>query len=356
MTRISLHILETPEEMTEVENLQRLVWPGDDIEVIPVHLLVTAVHNGGLVIGAYDLPGQPGVAAGGGTSADEGATDDDPGAENPGERLPDLSILNRPLDATEPSASKGVLVGFTFGFPGLYHTPDGPRPKHCSHMLGVHPNYRDQGIGFLLKRAQWQMVRHQGLDRITWTYDPLLSRNAYLNITRLGGVCNTYLRNTYGDLRDELNTGLPTDRFQVDWWINSQRVQRRLGKRARRPLDLAHFLAAGTGILNASSLGAGGLPRPPENYVLGEIENVHSIQEEQPLLLVEIPANFMAIRASDPALALEWRLHTRDLFEQLFQRGYLITDFVYLPGNPDGRSFYVLSHGEAVISGVTKDR
>jgi len=339
MTRISLHIIETPGEMIEVEDLQRLVWPGNETEVIPVHLLITAVHNGGLVIGAYEQPAAP---------------EDLPGQLN--SATGDTSAA----DGTTGDAQQGsVLVGFTFGFPGLYHTPDGPRLKHCSHMLGVHPDYRDRGIGFLLKRAQWQMVRHQGLDRITWTYDPLISRNAYLNITRLGAVCNTYLRNTYGDLRDDLNTGLPTDRFQVDWWINSQRVQRRLGKRARRPLDLAHFLAAETSILNASSMGTSGLPRPPANYILGEIKNVHSTQKEQPLLLVEIPANFMAIRASDPALALEWRLHTRDLFEQLFQRGYLITDFVHLPGSDaasDGRSFYVLSYGEAVISGVTTDR
>ena len=87
--------------------------------------------------------------------------------------------------------------------------------------------YRDSGIGFALKRAQWQMVRHQDLDHITWTYDPLLSRNAYLNIARLGAVCSTYRRSEYGEMRDGLNVGLPSDRFQVDWWLNSHRVQRR---------------------------------------------------------------------------------------------------------------------------------
>ena len=117
-------------------------------------------------------------------------------------------------------------------------------------MLGVHPAYRDHGIGFTLKRAQWQMVRHQGLDRITWTFDPLLSRNAYLNIARLGAVCNTYLRAVYGELRDGINAGLPSDRLQVDWWVNSQRVNRRLSRRARPPLDLAHYLAAGAQVIN----------------------------------------------------------------------------------------------------------
>ncbi len=304
MNAISLRILESAADMTQVEQLQRLVWPGDDIEVIPLHLLITAVHNGGLVIGAY--------------TADE------------------------------------QLVGFTFGFPGLYHTPDGPRPKHCSHMLGVHPDYRDHGIGYLLKRAQWQMVRHQGLDRITWTYDPLLSRNAYLNITRLGAVCNTYLQNAYGDLRDALNAGLPTDRFQVDWWVNSQRVVHRLSRRARRPLDLSHYLAAGTGILNPTHFGADGLPRPPAGDPLAAVQALPLNEREVPLLLVEIPADFQGIKAADPALALEWRLHTRALFTDLFQRGYLTTDVIYMP-RPIPRSFYALSYGEAVITGVKKN-
>jgi predicted GNAT superfamily acetyltransferase len=75
------------------------------------------------------------------------------------------------------------------------------RARRFSH-IGIDPDQRDAGIGFALKRAQWQMVRHQGLDHITWTYDPLLSRNAYLNIAKLGAVCNTYRRSEYGDMRD----------------------------------------------------------------------------------------------------------------------------------------------------------
>jgi predicted GNAT superfamily acetyltransferase len=153
-------------------------------------------------------------------------------------------------------------------------------------MLGVHPEYRDHGVGFALKRAQWQMVRHQGLDRITWTFDPLLSRNANLNISKLGAVCNTYLRNVYGELRDELNSGLPTDRFQVDWWVNSQRVNHRLSRQARPPLALADFLDAGVRIINPSNIGADGLPYPnPAPSLPGSLEG----GQREALLLVEIP-------------------------------------------------------------------
>jgi predicted GNAT superfamily acetyltransferase len=309
---VNLRILDTPEEMAAVEDLQRLVWPGNETEIVPIHVLITAAHNGGLLVGAFPKDGHQ--------NADE-------------------------------------LIGFVFGFPGLYFTPDGPRPKHCSHMLGVHPDYRDEGIGFLLKRAQWQMIRHQGLDLITWTFDPLLSRNAYLNIGKLGAVCNIYLQNVYGELRDEVNTGITSDRFQVDWWINTRRVFRRLSKKARPPLDMAHFLAAGAGVVNPSTVGDHGWPQPvmpdslpssalnPITQALGEDE----LEGNQgPLLLVEIPSDFIALKAADPGLAQEWRLHIRILFEDLFTRGYLIIDFVHLQGtNP--RSFYVLSHGEKTL-------
>lgn len=298
--KMNLRILETPEEMTLVEDLQRVVWPGSETEVVPAHVLLTAVHNGGLVIGAF----------------------------------------------IDEEGSGDKLVGFVFGFPGLYFTPDGPRPKHCSHMLGVHPDYRDRGLGFALKRAQWQMVRHQGLDRITWTYDPLLSRNAYLNITKLGAVCNTYLCNEYGKLRDNLNVGLPTDRFQVDWWVNSQRVNRRLSRRARQPLDLAHFFAAGAEVINPTRVDDSGWPHPLSD--LPPLLEGEWNASEKPILLVEIPADFLALKAASFDLAMRWRMHTRSIFQRLFAEGYLVTDFVYLSGRHP-RGFYVLSYGESTL-------
>lgn len=295
----SLRILDTPDEMSAVEELQRLVWTGSETEVVPVHMLLASAHNGGLIIGAFDTG-----------------------------------------DEQDPHP----LVGFVFGFPGIYSTPDGPRLKHCSHMMGVHPDFRDSGLGFALKRAQWQMVRHQGLDRITWTYDPLLSRNAHLNIGKLGAVCNTYLCDEYGALRDGINRGLSTDRFQVDWWVNSQRVNHRLGKQARRRLDLAHYFAAGAEVINPSQVGADGWPHPASSPP----DSSAWLEGEISLLLVEIPPDFLAIKAADPALAIDWRNYTRSLFEELFDNGYLATDFVYLPGsNP--RSFYVLSHGNSIL-------
>jgi predicted GNAT superfamily acetyltransferase len=300
----TLRLIEEPGDLEAVEALQRLVWPGDDTEVVPIHMLVAAVKGGGLVVGAYAIP--------------------------------------------ESRGTKPQLVGFVFGFPGIYHTPDGPRLMHCSHMLGVHPDYRDRGLGYGLKRAQWQMVRRQGVDRITWTYDPLQSRNGNFNIAKLGAVCNLYHREYYGVMRDGLNVGLPSDRFEVDWWVNTRRVNRRLSKRPRRRLDLAHYIAGGVEIINPTQVEDDGTLRPSSSIPSNDIGSPESSGQGDALLLVEIPSDFNTLRHSKPSLALDWRLHTRTLFEELFERGYLVTDFVYLSGLLP-RSFYVLTYGKSTL-------
>jgi predicted GNAT superfamily acetyltransferase len=279
-----IHLIETPEEMTAVEQLQRQVWAAPDIEIVPKDILLAAVHNGGFAFGAFA------------------------GAD---------------------------LVGVTFGFPGIYSTPDGPRLKHHSHLLAVHPDWASQGIGFALKRAQWQMVRKQGLDRITWTYDPLLSRNAHLNIARLGAVCSTYLPSEYGEMHDDLNAGLPSDRFQVDWWINTERVKRHLSRRSRPALTIAHYRLAEAAFLEARFEPASAAPRPPRAVpaLTGHLQ------------LIEIPVDFLALKAADLPLARAWRMYTRAVFEQAFATGYLVTDFVH----DQDRSFYVLTHGETTL-------
>ncbi len=295
---MEIRILETPSEMAEVEELQRLVWPGSETEVVPLHLLITAAHNGGLALGAFE---------------------------------------------------GGKMVGFLFGFPGLYEVPDpagkrgasGSRIKHCSHMLGVLPGLRDSGIGFALKRAQWQVVRKQGIDRVTWTYDPLQSRNAHFNLARLGAVCNTYLREVYGDMRDELNAGLASDRFQVDWWVNTQRVERRLGRRPRGELGISNYHSARIPHIYRVTIGADSLLRPPEHF---------SIPDEA-MLLAEIPADFMQIRQADFPLAAAWRASTRQVFEACFGLDYLVTDFIY--ERESRRSYYVLTHGQATLGDFT---
>ena len=294
---VDLRVLETPAEMRAVEELAATVWPGSDRDIVPDHLLLSVAHNGGLVAGAFD-----------------------------GDRL----------------------VGFVFGYPGLQGSSDGFRPKHCSHQLAVHPDYRSAGVGFALKRLQWRFVRDQGLDRITWTYDPLLSRNAHLNIAKLGAVCNTYLRDAYGNQRDELNAGLASDRFEVDWWINSGRVLRRMqdnsqeqtpeARRAREAAGFDATLLKRAVRLNPPS--SGKLPPPP---LLQELKAREAGYRGGPAcVLVEIPHDFASVKATDAALAADWRAHTRACFEHLFGEGFAVTGFLHRAG-PRPRATYVLT-------------
>lgn len=277
--------------MLALESLQRRVWPGSETDIVPGHLLQTIEHNGGVLLGAFD---------------------DD------------------------------RLVAFVLGFLGAdSETPERvamARLKHCSHMLGVDPEYRGRGLGLQLKLAQRRLVIEQGIRLVTWTYDPLQSRNAHINIRRLGGLSHRYLPDLYGEMRDSLNAGLPSDRFEVEWWVSSPRVETRVEGR-RRPVDLANILAAGAVKLNPATLGADDFPHPSE-----ELEPMMGN-----LLLVEIPPDFDAIKQADIGLARAWRSHTREIFQQAFGQGYLVSDFVHLHPETFPRSYYLLIHGEGTL-------
>ncbi len=293
MMDIIIRPLAGAEEMEQAEDLQRVVWPGSETDIVPAHLLLTIASSGGLVLGAL---------------------------------------------------ADGRLVGYVMGFLGTdEESPDRvamARLKHCSHQVGVHPESRGQGLAFELKRAQREALIRQGIRLATWTYDPLLSVNAYLNLHRLGAVCRTYKREVYGDMRDGLNRGLPSDRFQVDWWVTSNRVEARV-EGSRPPLDLANYLSAGAQKLNSAGLADDDLPRPGD-----KVEEPNSN-----LVLVEIPPDFLEVRRLDMGLASEWRMLTRFIFEGAFEAGYVATDFIYLKGEKFPRSYYVLSSGEATLSG-----
>jgi predicted GNAT superfamily acetyltransferase len=287
---LSIRPLSTPDEMVLVEELQRAVWVGNETEIVPVHMLLAVAQGGGVILGAFE-----------------------------GTRL----------------------VGMVFGFLGV----DSADPDRVAmarlrivHMLAVHPTARNRSIGFRLKLEQRAVIVSQGIRLATWTYDPLLSLNAHLNIRRLGALCRTYVREAYGEMRDGLNAGLPSDRFDVEWWVTSNRVAARLEAR-RPPLDLVHFLEGGAQKVNPASLRADGWPEPAD-----DLEPM-----EANLLLAEIPPDFQALRSADLGLARAWRQHSRALFEQAFGLGYLVSDFVYLRGETSPRAYYILLQGETTF-------
>ncbi|MBT3338216.1 MAG: GNAT family N-acetyltransferase [Anaerolineae bacterium] len=289
MPPYTIRLLEKHEEIRQLGKLVDKIWRGGPADVVPAHILVTFIHNGGLAFGAF---------------------------------------------------KNDEMIGLTFGFPGFTDTPQGRKLKHCSHQMGVHPDHRGKGIGFALKKAQWQMVRQQGLDLVTWTYDPLLSPNARLNIARLGAVCNTYRREEYGEMVDELNAGLASDRFQVDWWVNTRRVHLHLDEENFTRVSLDDYRKADAQFLYAPETdAASSLLMPPNTYA----------RPQQRLLLVEIPSNFQLIRRTSPAIARDWRFFTREIFEEAFAMGYIVTDFLYERSEGNSRGFYLLTDGESTL-------
>lgn len=275
--------LTTHADFHACEQVQRRAWQMDDLEIVPLHMLITIARNGGIALGAF---------------------------------------------------SGDKLIGFVIGFLGAAegYSPEAPvtvRLKHCSHMLAVLPEWQGRGVGYALKLAQREAARAQALRLMTWTYDPLESRNAHLNIARLGAVCNTYIRDLYGEMNDALNRGLPTDRFRVDWYIASKRVANRLSRGPSR-LSLDHLTSAGAHLINLTrAVGASALLHPGEQPA----------PPESSLALVEIPSDFQAIKRASSELALAWRLHTRLIFETAFRTGYTVIDFIH----EAGRSFYLLA-------------
>ena len=219
----------------------------------------------------------------------------------------------------------GDLVGFVFGLTGQR---DG-EVVHWSDMLAVRPGQRDGGLGGRLKAYQREDVLSRGVEKMFWTFDPLQSRNAHLNISRLGAVVREYVCDMYGDTDSPLHRGIGTDRMIALWLLKSPRVERRVAAMLSRPggaggqaapaspavAPPAITLESAPLALGADSSGAH--PRPGEpNTGLGN-EAVR----------VVIPSDVGALMADDLPLAVEWRGATRAAFDHYIGEGYEVRDF-----------------------------
>jgi predicted GNAT superfamily acetyltransferase len=224
---ISIRQIESFAELRAVEELQKEVWGIPDIDVVPLTQLVAAKAAGGVLLGAFD-----------------GHT----------------------------------LVGFVYGFVA---EEDGEMAHH-SHMLAVKNAYRNFNLGYKLKLAQREEVLAQGINLITWTFDPLQSLNAYFNFVKLGVVCDRYMINFYGEEASSFLHQSGTDRFWVKWLLTSDRVVKRLGATKAE------------------------LESPSDK------------------LVIEIPADVNALSLEN---AIEWRQRTRRAFTEALEAGYVVTDF-----------------------------
>lgn len=254
---IAVRDLTKYDEFLQVRDVQQAIWGFTQGEGLYPPALNTAAENGGTVIGAFD------------------------GAK---------------------------MIGFIYGFPGLQADR---RIKLCSQTMGVLPEYRNKGVAAKLKWAQRQRVLENDIDLITWTYDPLEAPNARLNMHTLGGIARTYKRNIYGENFGALSKGLPSDRFIVEWWIKTDRVEQRSTGMKPEPI---------------------GVGSPIANRCAGTSGDRHieaiDLSLDAPIIRVEIPNDLQAIKKANMALAMDWRMKTRELFEAYFVRGYETIDFV----------------------------
>lgn len=266
--QIEIRPLRTMAECHAAAALQREVWGGDYTDVVPATLLHVVDYVGGLAAGAFD--------------------------------------------------ASGALLGFVFGVSGVR---DGDL-VHWSHMLGVREATRNLGLGRRLKEYQRDTLRAIGVKRILWTFDPLMAKNAYFNLNRLGARVVEYVPDMYGTSTSPLHLGMPTDRLIVCLETAGHSPES-----SSIPIEPAPILTAFPR-LNDVTVARG--ERPPERA------------------LIEIPAEVLDVLAKSPASARTWRLAVRDYFQWALARGYSVAG-MHRDSAAD-RSFYVLEREQAAVA------
>jgi predicted GNAT superfamily acetyltransferase len=221
---------------------------------------------------------------------------------------PDVIMVHAHLDACVIGVYKGEeVVAFVYSFHGISEG----EMIHWSHMCAVKEEYRGLGLGKTLKLKQRDFVLEQGFKTVRWTFDPLETLNARLNIRTLGATVYTYRNNIYGESSGFLHRGLPTDRMEATWRLDSERVERAIAGKALTPelemKDLPLMLQA---VWNSEI---------PE---VGEI----NLDLEEEFIACPIVLNIREIKFSHNEIAMSWRMKTRKLFTNYFKKGYEIVD------------------------------
>ena len=193
----------------------------------------------------------------------------------------------------------GTMVGTIVGFLGR----DDDGIYLHSHILGVSKRHRGANVGFALKEHQraWSLARN--IRKVTWTFDPLVRRNAHFNLQKLGASATEYHERFYGDMMDGINAGDETDRLLIVWQLDAPRAVEAASARLAEPSD------AGTVALAADG------DEPRRGELAGDI------------VLCQTPADIIALRTTDPKRASRWRVALRETLGAALHDGYRVAGF-----------------------------
>jgi predicted GNAT superfamily acetyltransferase len=265
---ITIEQVRTSARFGEIEELQLRVWDMDARGVVPATIMQIIVSSGGLLLAAYA-----------------------------GERP----------------------VGFVLG---LLARRDG-RLYHASHMLATDPDYQGRGIGEALKRRQRAHVLAQGIDLMTWTFDPLIARNAYFNLHKLGATSRIYHEDYYGPMQDRYNKDLPTDRLLVEWHLRDP-----IGPSSNPP-SIAPPVPLLLNVDGRPVLAeVDGKPVPIEMDGRPSAGGNPPTELGRAPLTIQIPRDVTELHETDPALLLAWRLAVRQALIHALKQGYRVHDFI----------------------------
>ena len=274
--QILVRDLKSFDELRQLKAVEKEVWGMADEDSIPLTLAIACKAAGNIFVGAFD---------------------------------------------------KEKMVGFAFGFLGREH---GQTTIH-SHMLAVLDRYRHLDLGSRLKQAQRDRALAMGVHEMTWTFDPLQSRNAHFNFAKLGVVSDTYKIDFYGPETSSVLHRNGTDRLWVRWVLNSRRVRDRLaGKSARTETQDTLKLLAPLVRFNGDG-------RP----VRAELADSLSRQR----VSIEIPGEILEVERADIGLAREWRETTRWAFREAVKAGFFVAEFCRSIRGQQGPGAYLLQKG-----------
>jgi predicted GNAT superfamily acetyltransferase len=295
---ITIRELDSVADLRQVQSLEKEVWNLADIDVLALTSAVAYMEAGAIWLGAFD---------------------------------------------------DNKLVGFAFAFPGI----DNATVTFHSHQLGVRPEYRDLDVGYRLKLAQRQRVLavrlgethaagqpsiQNRISEITWTFDPLQSKNAHLNFFKLGVLSDSYKIDLYGPGTSSALHRNGTDRLWVRWPITSRRVAERTGEKtpAGKKTDLRTETLDALSTIQPLILFSGD-GRP----VRSDLEAALRRQR----VAIEIPSEINSIERKDPELAREWRMSTRWAFTESLKAGFQVAEFSRTIRGQQGPGAYLLEKG-----------